>query len=91
VAATRRCTGSYQRRAADSVAAARRSNLLEPDDDIDEDSRGGPLAAVGYTVIWYGVPVVLFVLYMLVVTGDEKAHALSTSPTRRRSSVSRWR
>jgi hypothetical protein len=36
------------------------------------------LAAVGYTVIWYGVPVVLFVLYMLVLNGSQQAHALST-------------
>jgi hypothetical protein len=71
-------TGSYARRATDSFSApSGRANLLEPDDDVDENN-GGPLAAVGYTVIWYGVPVVLFVLYMLVVTGDEKAHALST-------------
>ena len=55
-----------------------RFNLLEPEDDLEDNSRGGPLAAVGYTIIWYGVPVVLFVLYMLIVTGDEKAHALST-------------
>jgi hypothetical protein len=70
--------GSYERRAADSFSGASgRSNLLEPEDEAEENN-GGPLAAVGYTVIWYGVPVVLFVLYMLVVTGDEKAHALST-------------
>jgi hypothetical protein len=71
-------TGSYTRRAADAFSeTSGRANLLEPDDDADENN-GGPLAAMGYTVIWYGVPVVLFVLYMLVVTGDEKAHALST-------------
>ena len=71
-------TGSYEQRAVGSLSnASGRSNLLEPDDDIEENT-GGPLAAVGYTVIWYGVPVVLFVLYMLVVTGDAKAHALST-------------
>jgi hypothetical protein len=70
--------GSYQRQAADSMATSGRFNLLEPEDDLEDNSRGGPLAAVGYTIIWYGVPVVLFVLYMLIVTGDEKAHALST-------------
>ena len=41
-------------------------------------SAGGPLAAVGYTVVWYGVPVVLFVLYMLVLNGTQQAHALDT-------------
>ena len=29
-------------------------------------------------MIWYGVPVVLFVLYMLVLNGSQQAHALST-------------
>ena len=33
---------------------------------------------MGYTVVWYGVPVVLFVLYMLVLNGTQQAHALST-------------
>jgi hypothetical protein len=69
----------YERRAGGfGAATSGRSNLLEPEDDIDDNDRGGPLAAVGYTVIWYGVPVVLFLLYMLLVTGDEKAHALNT-------------
>ena len=72
-------TGSYERRAVGSLpASSGRSNLLEPDDDEIEESTGGPLAAVGYTVIWYGVPVVLFVLYMLVLNGSQQAHALST-------------
>ncbi|WP_412743964.1 hypothetical protein [Krasilnikovia sp. MM14-A1004] len=74
-------TGSYERRAVGGLAAVserRQTNLLEPDEDeLDEDT-GGPLAAVGYTVIWYGVPVVLFVLAMLVLNGAQQAHALGT-------------
>ena len=72
--------GSYERRSVSSLPgpSGRRNNLLEPEDDEIEDSTGGPLAAVGYTVIWYGVPVVLFVLYMLVLNGSQQAHALST-------------
>jgi hypothetical protein len=73
-------TGSYERRAVSTLPSpsGRPNNLLEPDEDEIEESTGGPLAAVGYTVIWYGVPVVLFVLYMLVLNGSEQAHALST-------------
>jgi hypothetical protein len=73
-------TGSYERRPVSTLpnATGRQTNLLEPDDDEIEESNGGPLAAVGYTVIWYGVPVVLFVLYMLVLNGSQQAHALST-------------
>ncbi|HET6532896.1 MAG TPA: hypothetical protein VFH03_20090 [Actinoplanes sp.] len=73
--------GAYERRpVGDSFAAGPNlsNNLLEPDEDDLEEDTGGPLAAVGYTVIWYGVPVVLFVLYMLVLNGDQQAHALST-------------
>ncbi|MDT5044122.1 MAG: hypothetical protein QOE51_5107, partial [Actinoplanes sp.] len=73
-------TGSYERRPVSTLptASGRQNNLLEPDEDEIEESTSGPLAAVGYTVIWYGVPVVLFVLYMLVLNRSEQAHALST-------------
>ncbi|AGL21687.1 hypothetical protein L083_8177 [Actinoplanes sp. N902-109] len=72
-------TGSYERRPVSTLtsASARQSDLLEPDDEIEEDT-GGPLAAVGYTVVWYGVPVVLFVIYMLVLDGGQQTHALDT-------------
>jgi hypothetical protein len=72
--------GSYERRpVGGGLTGSRRStNLLEPDEDEIEEDTGGPLAAVGYTVIWYGVPVVLFVLYMLVLNGSQQAQALST-------------
>jgi hypothetical protein len=72
--------GSYERRAVGSLdgSPGRSNNLLEPDEDEIEENTGGPLAAVGYTIIWYGVPVVLFVLYMLVLNGSQQAHALST-------------
>ncbi|AGZ46816.1 hypothetical protein [Actinoplanes friuliensis] len=71
--------GTYERRPVSTLPSpsARQNDLLEPDEDIEEDT-GGPLAAVGYTVVWYGVPVVLFVLYMLVLNGAQQAHALST-------------
>ena len=74
-------TGSYERRPVTGglATAVRPNNLLEPDEDEIEEDTGGPLAAVGYTAVWYGVPVVLFLLYYLVVlNGDEKAHALDT-------------
>jgi len=71
--------GTYERRPVSTLPApsARQNDLLEPDEEIEE-STGGPLAAVGYTVVWYGVPVVLFVLYMLVLNRTQQAQALST-------------
>lgn len=74
-------TGTYERRPVGgglATAPGRPNDLLEPDEDELEEETGGPLAAVGYTVIWYGVPVVLFVLYMLVLNNSQQAHALST-------------
>ncbi|MEV6598984.1 hypothetical protein AB0M36_19305, partial [Actinoplanes sp. NPDC051346] len=71
--------GTYERRPVSTFSAAstRQSDLLEPEEEFEEES-GGPLAAVGYTVVWYGVPVVLFVLYMLVLDGNQRVHALGT-------------
>ncbi|MFC3534280.1 hypothetical protein [Couchioplanes azureus] len=71
--------GTYERRPVRTFAAAtsRQSDLLEPEEEFEEET-GNPLAAVGYTVVWYGVPVVLFVLYMLVLNGNQRAHALGT-------------
>jgi hypothetical protein len=73
--------GAYERRSASNLTGAvgRSDNLLESDEEDDfEANNGGPLSAVGYTVIWYGVPVVLFVLYMLVLNNVQQAHALGT-------------
>ncbi len=71
--------GTYERRPVSTLPSpsARQNDLLEPDEEFEEDT-GGPLAAVGYTVVWYGVPVVLFVLYMLVLNGAQQAQALET-------------
>jgi hypothetical protein len=71
--------GTYERRPVSTLPSpsARQNDLLDPDEELEEDT-GGPLAAVGYTVVWYGVPVVLFVLYMLVLNGTQQAHALDT-------------
>ncbi|WP_203818360.1 hypothetical protein [Paractinoplanes ferrugineus] len=72
-------TGSYERRpVTGSFPTIRKSDLLDPDDEEGDQEAGGPLAAVGYTVIWYGVPIVLFIVYMLVVNSDAKTHALDT-------------
>ena len=75
-----RVAGPYERRPVSSLAApaGRQRDLLEPDDEEIEDTSGGPLAAVGYTVVWYGVPVVLFVLYMLALNRSQQSHALNT-------------
>ncbi|NMO54428.1 hypothetical protein HH310_24995 [Actinoplanes sp. TBRC 11911] len=67
-------SGSYERRAmSGGFPMSRRSNLLDPDDEEGEPESGGLLAAVGYTVIWYGVPVVLFLAYMLVTGSQSQA------------------
>jgi hypothetical protein len=72
--------GAYERRpVGGGFTTGRRSNLLDPDDEEDDQAAGGPLAAAGYTVIWYGVPVVLFVLYMLISNGGSQSHALDTA------------
>ncbi|MBU2663550.1 hypothetical protein KOI35_08535 [Actinoplanes bogorensis] len=72
-------SGAYERRpVTGGYPTSRKSDLLDPDDEEGEQESGGPLAAVGYTVIWYGVPVVLFVAYMLVVGTGAQGHALST-------------
>jgi hypothetical protein len=70
--------GPYERRPISSLPEPSGRQLLdERDDDLDETT-GGPLAAVGFTALWYGVPVVLFVLYMLVLDGAQQSHALTT-------------
>ncbi|MEU4425126.1 hypothetical protein AB0F81_31275 [Actinoplanes sp. NPDC024001] len=73
-------TGSYERRPVGSgLVAGRGTDLLDPDDDEeDEQSTGGPLAAVGYTVVWYGVPVILFVAGMFLLNSGQRTHALDT-------------
>lgn len=53
-------------------------DLLEPRDGETEENNGGAVAAVGYTIIWYGVPVALFVVYVLVFASGDRAHALTT-------------
>jgi hypothetical protein len=71
--------GSYERRpVSGGLTSSRRSNLLDPDDAEDDQESGGPLAVVGYTVVWYGVPVVLFAFYMLVMNSGARSHALDT-------------
>ncbi len=71
--------GPYERRPVGALPdPTGRRNLLDgPEDDLEEVT-GGPLAAVGYTALWYGVPVVLFVLYMLVIDNAQQSRALDT-------------
>ncbi|MEU4692017.1 hypothetical protein [Actinoplanes sp. NPDC023714] len=73
-------TGSYERRPVTSgLVAAGGTDLLDPDDDEeDEETSSSPLAAVGYTVVWYGVPVVLFVAGMFLLNSGQRNHALDT-------------
>jgi hypothetical protein len=70
--------GPYERRPSGSMPGPSGRQLLDESDDDLEETTGGPLAAVGFTALWYGVPVVLFVLYMLVLDGTQQSHALTT-------------
>ncbi|WP_430784797.1 hypothetical protein [Actinoplanes sp. G11-F43] len=74
-------TGSYERRPVSDdyfTTGVKQNDLLDPDDDEEEEDNGSPLAAVGYTVVWYGVPVVLFVAGMLVLNTGGNNTALDT-------------
>ncbi|MEU4621202.1 hypothetical protein AB0G04_14645 [Actinoplanes sp. NPDC023801] len=73
-------TGSYERRPmAGDFPSGRPNDLLDPDDDEEqEDQESSPLAAVGYTVVWYGVPVVLFVAGIFLLNSGQRDHALDT-------------
>ncbi|WP_433792780.1 hypothetical protein [Actinoplanes sp. CA-252034] len=73
-------TGSYERRPMGGDFLLNRQNdLLDPDDEEEEqEDTGSPLAAVGYTVAWYGVPVVLFVVGIFVVNSGQSGNALNT-------------
>ncbi|MEU4156279.1 hypothetical protein [Actinoplanes sp. NPDC026670] len=73
-------TGSYERRPMGGDFLLNKQNdLLDPEDEEEEqEDTGTPLAAVGYTVVWYGVPVVLFVLGIFVVNSGQSGHALDT-------------
>ncbi|MDR6324366.1 F0F1-type ATP synthase membrane subunit c/vacuolar-type H+-ATPase subunit K [Actinoplanes couchii] len=72
--------GSYERRPVTDdyfTTSTTPSDLLDPDDEEDEEDNGTPLAAVGYTAAWYGVPVVLFGLGALVA-GSGQGNALDS-------------
>ncbi|HET9516188.1 MAG TPA: hypothetical protein VFO77_00530 [Actinoplanes sp.] len=70
--------GPYERRPVGTIGGpSARRNLLDDVDEEFEEITGGPLAAVGYTALWYGVPVVLVLVYMLAL-GTQQSHALQT-------------
>ncbi|PRX20579.1 hypothetical protein [Actinoplanes italicus] len=73
-------TGAYERRPmVGDFPSNRQNDLLDPDDDEEqEDQESSPLAAVGYTVVWYGVPVVLFVAGIFLLNSGQRDHALET-------------
>jgi hypothetical protein len=72
-------TGSYERRPmVGDFPSNRQNDLLDPDDEEQEEQESSPLAAVGYTVVWYGVPVVLFVAGIFLLNSGQRDHALDT-------------
>jgi hypothetical protein len=71
--------GPYARRPVGTMpGVSGRQDLLDLPDEDFENETGGPLAAVGYTALWYSIPVVLFVFYMLLLNNAQQAHALDT-------------
>ncbi|PWK34704.1 hypothetical protein BC793_12696 [Actinoplanes xinjiangensis] len=73
-------TGSYERRpmGGDFLLNKQNDLLATEDEEEEQEDTGTPLAAVGYTVVWYGVPVVLFVLGIFLVNSGQNGHALDT-------------
>jgi hypothetical protein len=74
--------GPYARRSGTALDAPqlrpRRRIAGEELDGDYQETPGGPLTAVAFTAVWYGVPVVLYVLYMLFLDRSQRAHALTT-------------
>ncbi|SDT73805.1 pentapeptide repeat-containing protein [Actinoplanes derwentensis] len=74
-------TGSYERRPVSDdyfTTSTAPGDLLDPDDDEEEEETGSPLAAVGYTAVWYGIPVVLFGVGILLLDSGQRTNALNT-------------
>ncbi len=70
-------SGSYERRPVlGGLLAGRRGDLLDPDDEEDEQGATSPLAAVGYTLAWYGLPVILIIFYVLAFNSG--SHVFTT-------------
>ncbi|MDR7280016.1 hypothetical protein [Catenuloplanes atrovinosus] len=59
-------------------AAMRRRVAVEELDELEEAPPGGPLAAIGFTVFWYSVPVLLFTIFTLTQGAAERARAGAT-------------
>ncbi|MDP9798532.1 hypothetical protein J2S43_007044 [Catenuloplanes nepalensis] len=59
-------------------AAMRRQLAVEELDELEEAPPGGPLAAIGFTVFWYSVPVLLFTVFTLTQGEAERARAGAT-------------
>ncbi|WP_157241033.1 hypothetical protein [Catenuloplanes japonicus] len=58
--------------------AMRRQMAVEELEELEEAPPGGPLAAIGFTVFWYAVPVVLFTIFTLTQGAAERARAGAT-------------
>ncbi|MDR7323531.1 MULTISPECIES: hypothetical protein [Catenuloplanes] len=59
-------------------AAMRRRVAVEELDELEDAPPGGPLAAIGFTVFWYSVPVLLFTIFTLTQGTAERARAGAT-------------
>lgn len=58
--------------------AMRRQLAVEELEELEEAPPGGPLAAIGFTIFWYAVPVVLFTIFTLTQGAAERARAGAT-------------
>ncbi|GAB7049265.1 hypothetical protein [Catenuloplanes indicus] len=59
-------------------AVMRRRAAVEELDELEDAPPGGPLAAIGFTVFWYSVPVLLFTIFTLTQGAAERARAGAT-------------
>ena len=59
-------------------AAMRRRVAVEQLDELEEAPPGGPLSAIGFTIFWYAVPVLLFTIFTLTQGTAERARAGAT-------------
>ncbi|GLW29930.1 hypothetical protein Areg01_28700 [Actinoplanes regularis] len=72
-------SGSYERRpVSNGLLSGSQNDLLNADDEDEAETSNSPLAAVGYTVVWYGVPAVLFIVGIFLLNSGQRSHALQT-------------
>ncbi|MFI5841076.1 hypothetical protein ACIA8K_15365 [Catenuloplanes sp. NPDC051500] len=60
------------------MSPAMRRQLAVEDLEELEEAPGGPLSAIGFTVFWYAVPLVLYMIFTLANGAAERARAVAS-------------